>query len=427
MSTPDRFIPNRNSMDMDASRLALSTSSIMSSESTPNENEYTSGLKTTLQLDSQSKVLAFRNKAPTPSSAAASQSSNLRVMYSANSAASAASAQKLASARNTRHIASTPMRILDAPELRDDFYLNLLDWSSQNNLAVALGQSVYVWNGETCEAKELLRVAADGDSVTSVAWTASGDYLAVGTNHSDVQLWDVRSERQVRSMKGHTGRVSSLAWNAHILSSGSKDASIMHHDVRIAQHRLATLRGHTQEVCGLKWSTDGTQLASGGNDNILNIYDGFEETPKFTKTEHTAAVKALAWCPWQQGLLASGGGTADRTLRFWNTQTGACVSSVDTQSQVCAIMWNPHDRELVTSHGFSLNQLCVWKYPSLTKVAELTGHTSRVLHLALSPDGTTVVSGAGDESLRFWKVFAAPEKSKAQAMQGSLMRSMNIR
>lgn len=41
----------------------------------------------------------------------------------------------------------------------------------------------------------------------------------------------------------------------------------------------------------------------------------------------------------------------------------------------------------------------------MRKIAELRGHTSRVLHLALSPDGTTVASAAADETLRFWKVF----------------------
>jgi cell division cycle protein 20 (cofactor of APC complex) len=41
----------------------------------------------------------------------------------------------------------------------------------------------------------------------------------------------------------------------------------------------------------------------------------------------------------------------------------------------------------------------------MTLQAELTGHASRVLHMAMSPDGTTVVSAAGDETLRFWKVF----------------------
>jgi cell division cycle protein 20 (cofactor of APC complex) len=45
----------------------------------------------------------------------------------------------------------------------------------------------------------------------------------------------------------------------------------------------------------------------------------------------------------------------------------------------------------------------------MKKLAELTGHTARVLHLAQSPDGTTVVSAAADETLRFWRVFQPPE------------------
>ncbi|BBG97982.1 FIZZY-related 3 [Prunus dulcis] len=47
----------------------------------------------------------------------------------------------------------------------------------------------------------------------------------------------------------------------------------------------------------------------------------------------------------------------------------------------------------------------VWKYPSMGKVATLTGHSMRVLYLAMSPDGQTIVTGAGDETLRFWNVF----------------------
>ena len=65
--------------------------------------------------------------------------------------------------------------------------------------------------------------------------------------------------------------------------------------------------------------------------------------------------------------------------------------------------------------GFSHNQLVLWKYPSMVKVAELTGHTSRVLHMAQSPDGQTVVTAAADETLRFWKILsgdAAAEQEK---------------
>jgi len=140
-----------------------------------------------------------------------------------------------------------------------------------------------------------------------------------------------------------------------------------------------------------------------------------------------AAVKALAWCPFQSNLLATGGGGSDRCIKFWNTHTGACLNSVDTGSQVCALLWNKNERELLSSHGFTQNQLTLWKYPSMVKMAELTGHTSRVLFMAQSPDGCTVASAAADETLRFWNVFGAPEAPKpaAKASHTGMFNSFN--
>jgi len=85
------------------------------------------------------------------------------------------------------------------------------------------------------------------------------------------------------------------------------------------------LCAHKQEVCGLKWSFDEKMLASGGNDNKLFVWDATHGSgnsggnaitePLCSFTDHTAAVKAVAWSPHQHGLLASGGGTADRHIR----------------------------------------------------------------------------------------------------------------
>ena len=44
------------------------------------------------------------------------------------------------------------------------------------------------------------------------------------------------------------------------------------------------------------------------------------------------------------------------------------LHSIDTGSQVSSIVWNEQYKELATGHGFSQNQLTLWKYPSLTKV-----------------------------------------------------------
>lgn len=98
----------------------------------------------------------------------------------------------------------------------------------------------------------------------------------------------------MRSMTGHAARVGVLSWNNHLLSSGCRDGSIHNHDVRVANHRVAELLAHTSEVCGLKWRADGAFLASGGNDNLVNVWDARGTVPRWTKREHNAAVKVRA-------------------------------------------------------------------------------------------------------------------------------------
>lgn len=313
----------------------------------------------------------------------------------------------------TRKISRIPFKVLDAPELQDDFYLNLVDWSSQNVLSVGLGSCVYLWSACTSQVTRLCDLSGDGNSVTSVAWNERGNLVAVGTHHGYVQVWDVAVNKQVNKMQGHSARVGALAWNGDVLSSGSRDRLILQRDVRtpsvVVERKLV---GHRQEVCGLKWSPDNQYLASGGNDNRLYVWNLHSLSPVQTYTEHLAAVKAIAWSPHHHGLLASGGGTADRCIRFWNTLTGQPMQCVDTGSQVCNLAWSKHSSELVSTHGYSQNQILVWKYPSLTQVANLTGHSYRVLYLAMSPDGEAIVTGAGDETLRFWNVFSKARSQK---------------
>lgn len=229
--------------------------------------------------------------------------------------------------------------------------------------------------------------------------------MAVGTHKGLVQIWDAGAQKRVSTIEGHTARVGALAWNGDVLSSGSRDRLILQRDARTPNAVERRLIGHRQEVCGLKWSPDHQHLASGGNDNKLLVWSMSSLSPEQQYSEHSAAVKAIAWSPHQHGLLSSGGGTADRCIRFWNTLTGQPLQCVDTGSQVCNLAWSKHSNELVSTHGYSQNQILVWKYPSLTQVAKLTGHSYRVLYLAVSPDGEAIVTGAGDETLRFWNVF----------------------
>ncbi|XP_024027006.1 cell division cycle 20.2, cofactor of APC complex [Morus notabilis] len=405
----DRFIPNRAALDLDYAHYMLlggkkgkensTTSPSASSEA------YQKRLTEAFNMN-RTRILTFKNKPPIPVEP---------IPYSMFSPLKEQSKPN----KPQRVIPQSSERTLDAPDIIDDFYLNLLDWGSNNVLAIALENTVFLWNASDGTTSELVTLDEEDGPVTSVSWAVDGRHIAVGLNNSHVQLWDCVSSRQLRTLRGgHRARVGALAWNSHILTTGGSEGRIINNDVRVRSHIVETYRGHQLEVCGLKWSASGQQLASGGNDNLVFIWDRSTASSNSPMQwlhrleDHNAAVRALAWCPFQGNLLASGGGGGDQCIKFWNTNTGMCLNSVNTGSQVCALQWNKLERELLSSHGFDQNQLILWKYPSMVKMAELSGHTSRVLFMAQSPDGRTVVSAAGDETLRFWNVFGTTEAAK---------------
>lgn len=425
------------------------------------------------------KNLFSYKKDPTPSLTPRSTSRSERgpninarsEIYSLSPVKHSSQTMLLSPRKTPRAVSKVPYKVLDAPDLADDFYLNLVDWGSSDVLAVGLGQSVYLWNRDTGKVNQLCQL--EGDTVTSVSWIQRGSHLAIGTTKGLLLIYDTVSERRLRTMTGHTARISSLAWNAHILSTGSRDRTILHRDVRSPSQYIRRLAGHKQEVCGLKWNADTEQLASGGNDNKIFVWDKMDERwlHRWGENEggHKAAVKAIAWSPHQRGLLASGGGTADRCIKFWNTvsqaqtstTTSATLSGIplaqptldglglspassnfvtntnstatatphhtpnphllrthDTASQVCNLLFSTLTSELVSTHGYSQHAINIWKTPSMNQVVSLTGHTYRVLYLSMSPDGGVIVTGAGDETLRFWDVFGKKGGEKGRGVVG---------
>jgi len=155
-------------------------------------------------------------------------------------------------------------RILDAPNIRNDYYANIMDWGKNNILAVALGSKMYLWNSDNSNVTKLFN-ATGNDFPTSVSWSEDTKYLSVGFKSSKLELWDAETSKpvcfflftgllkdqqvvnytlqicadnsvfnfQIRILEGHGERIATIAWNGHILTSGSHDKYILNHDGNI--------------------------------------------------------------------------------------------------------------------------------------------------------------------------------------------------
>eukprot|EP00400_MALV-I_sp_L67-5_P000573 gene573-98_t len=318
-----------------------------------------------------------------------------------------------------RVIAQQPVRQLDAIGISPDFYSSVTDWSSENIVSVVLNDVLYLWNGNTGETQKL----CEQPGMSSVKFSDDGAHLAVGMENSEVQLWNVELSKIMRKLRNaHSSRVGCLSWNEFILSSGSRDQTVANSDVRVKEHLQSVYKKHEGEICGLAWSSDGKCLASGANDNTVCLWDAaMASKPRSVLTEHMAAVKAMAWCPFQPGVLATGGGTTCGRIKLWNVAQSRCMVTVDTYQQVTSLEWSATERELVSGHGpaggmerSQENQITLWKYPSLTRITTMDCG-GRVLGAKRSPDGCMLLTASDDELLRFWNVWPsyAPKKAKS--------------
>ncbi|KAJ8504536.1 hypothetical protein OPV22_005422 [Ensete ventricosum] len=262
--TGDRFIPDRSAMDMDVASYLLTEPRKEKENAvaaSPSKEAYRKLLAENL-LKNRTRILTFRNKPPPPSQPFFQEVD--------------VSSHHLKPAKQRRHIPQSAERTLDAPDIVDDYYLNLMDWGSSNALSIALGNTVYLWDASDGSTSELMTVDDDAGPVTSVSWAPDGRHIAVGLNSSDIQLWDSSSNRLLRTLSGvHGSRVGSLAWNNNILTTGGMDGMIVNNDI-------AELTGHTSRVLFMAQSPDGCTVASAAGDETLRFWNvfGTPEQPK---------------------------------------------------------------------------------------------------------------------------------------------------
>lgn len=195
---------------------------------------------------------------------------------------------------------------------------------------------------------------------------------------------------------------------------------------------LARIGAHTQQVCGLAWSFDADYFATGGNDNtcllfetrkllnqdnnesssqpLPNVHLSTDRAQQWTvqpgyggilciaatRAKHkwtlNAAVKAIAFCPWQRGLIAVGGGSNDRCIHFYHTFSGACLATIDCSAQITSLVWSTTRREIAATFGFAQPEhpyrIAVFSWPSCRQVVGIPWHDEhRALYAIPYPGG----------------------------------------
>ncbi|CAM1509257.1 Fc.00g029960.m01.CDS01 [Cosmosporella sp. VM-42] len=375
-----------------------------------------------------------------------------------------------------RILPAAPFKILDAPNLRDDFYCTPLAYSPTCQiLVVGLGNVVYAWCEET-GTRPIHGTLTQDTWLTSVAFSsAQGTKAVLGIGRSDGSLvlksmydglprFDVQQPYPIACISWRpisTLRPSKNPLNPGVpvqtedLVVGDEFGTIYYYVVEWpmgwevsrdtwpgSMTLVAKISIHSQQICGLAWSPNGNLFASGGNDNLCCLFEvdhilgecqtglhrqentrqprvdlesggnaeigvsrdlnyipmqgaNMSATENGTEIQtvrtspdsmrnlgtgaekhcwiHSAAVKAIAFCPWRHGLVATGGGSNDKCIHFFHTSSGAALATISVAAQVTSLIWSTTRREIAATFGYAQPdhpyRIAIFSWPDCRQVA----------------------------------------------------------
>ncbi|PHH81670.1 hypothetical protein CDD83_3511 [Cordyceps sp. RAO-2017] len=374
--------------------------------------------------------------------------------------------QRLPNSHSKKTVPAAPLRVLDAPSLRDDFYCSVLAYSATcQTLAICLGNLVYTWSERFGPGKKTILAAGRSDgsvvlmchndglprfevqqphSVTCTEELVVGD--ETGTLYYYVVEWSL------------TQQICGLAWSpcAQHLASGGNDnlcclfdvSKILGHaqwlDPKYRNGRLVRgqqlIGDHTHHVC---YNTRAlrhiaTKIETGTSQSVTNVHttraclEVVQSLGTGCATHlwiHQAAVKAIAFCPWRTGLIATGGGSNDKCIHFFHTTSGSALATIAVGAQVTSLIWSTTRREIAATFGYSqpehFYRVAIFSWPECQQVAVIPWkadlralyaipYPSRIgvpggpTHSLGSSEGCIVIASS-DETVRFHEVWSAKD------------------
>lgn len=278
---------------------------------------------------------------------------------------------------------------------------------------------------------ENVAFSPDGKILASVAGEKNGewDYLDIYRNlrgSNNIILWDTETGRQVKTLKGHTSYVESIAFSpdGQTLVSGSQKGNMRFWDVKGGRHRKK-IDLQNDSITSISFSHNGQIIAYGNHNGSVSLLDvnTYENTRTFTG--HVDEVKTLTFSPDDQTLASTG---VDSTLRLWDVSAGQqkMVLTGYWRKGYMGTFWNGFfhpDGKVVACESGSLSpsfsshlwgKIHLWDVINGQYKHQITTDISAPLSTAFSPDGKTIAKGSMDGIVFLWNIPSVSDNDNSE-------------
>jgi WD40 repeat protein len=275
-----------------------------------------------------------------------------------------------------------------------------LDFSPDGNL-LASGSSdftVRIWDVETQSL--VLRITEHSGWVNDVEFSIDGSRLVTASDDSTVRTWDVETGGRLGLIERNSVQDVEFSSDGSLVAIAQKNGTIEILGPGL-ETSLVTLQAHDGGSYAVSFSLDGSQLASGGGDNTIKIWD--TETGDLIQEliyPGSQRVTDVEFHPTSDLIAAS---ATDGTVRMWDIATGGSLSAF-AGDIVWDIEFDSSGEIIAIADNNSTSYL--WNWSEDNVLVQLFGHSEAVRSITLQPQMNLIASGGqeGDNEIKLWGV-----------------------
>jgi meiosis-specific APC/C activator protein AMA1 len=282
----------------------------------------------------------------------------------------------------------------------------------------------------------LVRIKIHAQQICGLAWSPTGADFATGGNDNLCCLFQtskILDEEDGEAKMEVSPATSSCSTYEQTSQSPSQTVS--------PHTPLSTSREPVQTVSPLCSSGQTSSAISPYEEGGASYYTMPRNLVRYLpagsekhRWQHAAAVKAIAFCPWREGLIATGGGSNDKCIHFFHTTSGAALATISVAAQVTSLIWSKTRREIAATFGYAQPdhpyRIAIFSWPDCRQVAAIPWEGEhRALYAIAYPSGPSdtyrtkqrlmsrtaeegcIVVASSDESVKFHEVWLAGRKA----------------
>ncbi|SPO03471.1 uncharacterized protein DNG_06154 [Cephalotrichum gorgonifer] len=283
-------------------------------------------------------------------------------------------------------------------------------------LAAASARTLRIWDLSAKPAQSI-EIEEHDDFINSVSFSCDGKLLATGSDDGRIRIWDSwqegESRKAARILKGHTEEVSSIAFSPQtrpgFLASGSVDGTSKIWNLEREEDECIHTLKSEDTVNSISFSPDGLRLASGANNDTIDIWDTVSGDQLERMRANGFNVRSVTFSPTGTYLASA---SHQHRVHFWYTanKNAAFTNPPRVLKSVVELAVAPDRQTVATGHPDG--KVMLWNINSKDLLPTETGlgHGKYVHCLAFSPDGTSLASGSSDYTVRVCDVATGEER-----------------